>query len=567
MVRLSLRTCICVASLLLAGQAAAAAEEEGDDGADELPATSAQRAPDTAQLLQRYRVFGDDATRLTFRRPPMPDLSRYTSAAAKSKVDRSTPGTVSVAPLLGEPGFNAIVTAVGQGLRELAFRQRGGLRAIIVEGGYVDLASFTMTLPKEYFEQTAKGVYVARLPILVRHGATLYLGADTRQLRLSQERGALLSNEGELFVVSSGVIGWSEGAQKPAAFKDKHEFRPFIVSWGGSHTYIVSSRIANLGYASTKAFGLSFSQYSTLAVEHGVWPRPTGWIIKSDIEDLWYGFYAWESDDIVLRGNTFRNNIKYGIDPHDRSRRLIIAENEVYGTLQKHGIIISREVNDSWIVGNRTHDNKLSGIVLDRQCSNNVIANNVSFRNGSDGIVISESSRNILWSNLSVGNQHHGIRLRNSTAVRIQDSSSIGNGLSGIYGVARNLAGTDRNLKEDPYTQAMSMTVVGGQLSANGSGPINVDDPTRIDLLGIDLRTPQRELGFRLGGALLPFQIEVLDILLKRKQVSVLVARETERDDLSRHRRSSTALTEVHDNESNAYSHPVAITAGPAGRR
>ena len=247
-------------------------------------------------------------------------------------------------------------------------------------------------------------------------------------------------------------------------------------------------------------------------------------MLDSRIEDLWYGFYCWEADDVVLRGNTFRNNIKYGIDPHDRSRRLIIAENDVSGTREKHGIIISREVNHSWILNNRSHENRLSGIVLDRQCSDTVIAHNITFRNGSDGIVISESSRNLVWSNLSIGNQHHGIRLRNSADVRIQDSSAIANGLAGIYGVARDLSGTDRDFKEDPYQKTLSMVVVGGQLSANGSGPINVDEPVRVAAARHRLRTPQRELGYRLGGALLAFQVDVLDILLRRKQVTVLEA-------------------------------------------
>jgi poly(beta-D-mannuronate) C5 epimerase len=501
-----------------------AAAEEGDDGADEIPADTRRPAPTLADLRRDYRVFAQEAARLTFSPPTMPDLAAYTTAAVKAKIDRSRSGSVVLAPLLSEPGFNSLTTAVGQGLRELALRQKGGLRAILIEGGYVDLPQLAKSLPQEIFEQTEPGTYVARLPILVRHGATLHIGANVRQLRLSQERGALLANEGTLFVIGSHITGWSEQQDAPARFRDKHEFRPFIIGWGGSRTYIADSTIAHLGYASTKAFGLSFSQYSTETVERAVWPRPTGWVLSSNIEDLWYGFYCWEADDVVLRGNSFANNIKYGIDPHDRSRRLIIAANDVYGTREKHGIIISREVNQSWIIGNRSHENRLSGIVLDRQCRDTVIAHNVTFRNGSDGIVISESSHNLVWSNLAIGNQHHGIRLRNSGDVRIQDSSAIANGLAGIYGVSRDLAGTDRDLKEDPYQKTLSMTVVGGQLSANGSGPINVDEPSRIELLGIDLRTPQRQLGYRLGGALLAFQVDALDILLRRKQVTVLEA-------------------------------------------
>jgi mannuronan 5-epimerase len=510
--------------LLLIAPGARASDEEGDDGADQIPADSRKPAPTIDDLRRSYRVFAEDAAQLRFTPPALPDLTGYTSAAVVAKIDRSTGGNVVVAPLLSEPGFNSLTTAVGQGLRELALRQKGGLRALVIEGGYVELPALARSLPKDVFEQTSPGVYVARLPILVRHGATLHIGPNVKQLRLSQDRGALIANEGALFVVRSEVIGWSERKGAPAKFRDKHEFRPFIVAWGGSRTYIAGSVIAHLGYAATKSFGLSFSQYSNETVQRAVWPRPTGWVLDSRIEDLWYGFYCWEADDVVLRGNTFRNNIKYGIDPHDRSRRLIIAENDVSGTRQKHGIIISREVNQSWIVNNRSHENRLSGIVLDRQCRDTVIAHNVTFKNGSDGIVISESSHNLVWSNLSIGNQHHGISLRNSGDVRIQDSSAVANGLAGIYGVARDLSGTDRDFKEDPYQKTLSMVVVGGQLSANGSGPINVDEPTRIALLGIDLRTPQRELGYRLGGALLAFQVDVLDILLRRKQVTVLEA-------------------------------------------
>jgi poly(beta-D-mannuronate) C5 epimerase len=69
------------------------------------------------------------------------------------------------------------------------------------------------------------------------------------------------------------------------------------------------------------------------------------------------------------------------------------------------------------------------------------------------------------------------------------------------------------------------MVVLGGQLTANGSGPIHLDDVSHVALFDIDLRTPQRNLGFRLGGVLLAFQIETLDILLNQKQAIVLEPR------------------------------------------
>ena len=499
--------------------------EEGDDGSDEVPADLARPHKTLSEMRQSYRVHAQSGAPLKAAAPWLPDLSRYIPAVVEAKIDRAKPGGVVIGPLLGESGFKSLTTAIGQGLREFAQRQRGAMRAIIVQDGFVELSQLKQRLPKDAFEETAPGIYIARLPILVRHGATLQVGPRIKELRLSQDRGALLANEGKLFVIKSGIVGWNEQGNAPARFRDKHEFRPFIVGWGGSETYISQSRVAHLGYATTKSFGLSFSQYSTAAMERLAWPRPKGWIINSTIEDLWYGFYCWEADDIVLRGNTFRNNIKYGIDPHDRSNRLIIAGNDVSGTRIKHGIIISREVNDSWILNNRSHENRLSGIVLDRQCRNTVIAHNIAYRNRADGIVISESPRNVVWSNLSTGNRHHGIRLRNSTDVRIENNSAVANGLTGIYAVSQDLSGTGRDLHEDPYVKDLSMVVLGGQLSANGSGPIHVDDVSRVTLFDVDLRTPQRELGFRLGGVLLAFQTDALDILLNQKQALVLEPR------------------------------------------
>lgn len=497
--------------------------EEGEDGADETPEDPNARVPTIEELRKTYRLVEKQASEISaFTAPKIPNLSSYTADAVAKKVDASTKGNVRVDAMLSEPGFKALTTAIGQGLSEFAKRQNGGLRGVFIENGHMTLAEVAAGLPKDVMEEVSPGVYVARLPILVRHGASLLIGKAVKQLRLSQERGALLAVEGTMVISGSEVLGWSETASAPSKFKTPKEFRPFIVGWGGSKIYIAKSRIANMGYASTKAYGLTMSQYSNSMIQRHVWPKPTGWIIDSEIEDMWYGFYTWEADDVVLKGNTLKNNILYGFDPHDRSKRLIIANNEVYGTKKKHGIIISRNVDDSWIIGNKTHDNALSGIVLDRQCSNTVIANNQAYKNGSDGIVISESSRNLLWNNLVSGNKHHGIRLRNSMDVRIQDNFAIANGLAGIYGVSRDLSKTDRDFVEDPYTEAMSMTVVGGQLTSNGSGPLNLDAPTKATFLNLDLRTPQRELGFRLGGALLPFQIEFLDIVLNRKNAAVV---------------------------------------------
>lgn len=512
--------------LSLSAQSAGTASEDYDGTAD--PVNAAQRtAPSEKEILARYQVRAEDPAGLqAFTAPTVPSIERYSAAAAVAKVRTSPAGSARIGSMLQESGFKSLITISESGLAEFARRQSGSLRAIFVEGGYMSLPQLARGLPPEAISDLGAGKYVLRLPLLIRRGSALQIGADVKELRLSQTRGALIANEGTLLIRDSRVIGWNETANRPSAFKSASEFRPYIVSWAGSATYVVKSHLSSLGYDATKAAGLTISSYTNAVPEGSVWGRPTAWILDSEIRDLWDGVYTRDADDIVIRGNQFSDNIQYGIDLHDATRRAIVADNTVTKTRLKHGLIFSGKVEQSWIARNRIHENGGAGIVLDRQSRNNVVTDNLSYRNSGSGIVVSESPDNLLLGNLASGNLAHGIRIRNAAGVRVQTSSGIANGLAGFSAEAIDLAGTGRNLQTDPYERVVTATVVGGQFSGNGSGPINADEPTRLALYDLDLRTPQRALGYRLGGAILPFQIELLDILSNQKRVAVLERRD-----------------------------------------
>jgi poly(beta-D-mannuronate) C5 epimerase len=237
---------------------------------------------------------------------------------------------------------------------------------------------------------------------------------------------------------------------------------------------------------------------------------------------MYYGFYCYEARDVVIKGNTYRDNVVYGIDPHDRSHGLIIADNSVFGTQKKHGIIISREVNDSWIFNNRVYDNQLSGLVIDRNSVNNLVAYNQIYRNQSDGITVYESPDNLLWGNRIIGNLRHGIRLRNSVNMRLYENLSISNGLTGVYGHIKDLSDTDRNIALDPFDTQVSMLLVGGRLAGNGSGPLSIDSPLSVELYRVDLMAPSKSTGISFSGILGERQEEILDLLV-RQQKAVLI--------------------------------------------
>jgi mannuronan 5-epimerase len=407
-------------------------------------------------------------------------------------------------------------------LGEWAARQHSNPVAIFIEGGTMTPADLAKALPKDQFEDAGNGIYVARLPIVVQPGATLLVDRAVKELRLSEERGAFLVNDGLMFLVHTRVTGWRETEGKPASFRDAKAFRPFIISWGGATLYIARSTLTSLGYEASKSFGVSISQYSPNMDARLKRKRPTGWVINSEFNDLYYGFYCYEADDVVVLNNTYRQNIIYGIDPHDRSQRLIIAHNTVEGTLKKHGIIISRAVNDSWLLWNKVVHSGLSGMVIDRNSVRNVIAYNDLFQNAADGITIYESPNNLLWNNRASSNQRHGIRLRNSVDIKLYGNIAAANTLSGLYGHIKDLSGTDRNLKIDPFEQNISMVIVGGQLIFNGSGPIAIDKPLSVELYAVDLLAPTKKNGIQLAGILGERQSEILDILVRQRGAVII---------------------------------------------
>jgi poly(beta-D-mannuronate) C5 epimerase len=205
---------------------------------------------------------------------------------------------------------------------------------------------------------------------------------------------------------------------------------------------------------------------------------------------MYYGFYSYEADDVAIIGNKYINNAIYGIDPHDRSRRLIIAENETSGSGKKHGIIISRNVNDSWIFSNYSHDNHGSGIMLDRSCEHDIVANNTSAYNKGDGITFFESMNDTVYNNKIYQNGLSGIRIRNSWNIRsikdeITDNARVP---MVVYSMDLLANGKPRDIKQDPYSIRTDATVSGSLIKLSDRKPsFKLDGVNKLVLSDIRL--------------------------------------------------------------------------------
>lgn len=492
-----------------------------------VPAPAAHPADNKVEVVKglhqakTYSITSPPIEPLLMDKPKLPDLSGYTQQAMQKKIVRSKPGKVAIKRMMQEDSLKEFIGGDNK-MAEWVARQHGIPQAIFIEDGYMTLQELAKKVPKQYLSETSPGVYLARLPIVVGKNGILEVDKKTTELRLSQDAGAFLVNDNLLFMSDTKLTGWSEKANGPSTFKAPKEFRPFLLSWGGTQTYMFNTKVASLGYNNSKSYGISISQYTPNMKAQMNRAEPTGWIVNSEFSDMWYGFYCYETRDFVVKGSTYHDNIIYGIDPHDRSHGLIIAENTVYGTKKKHGIIVSREVNDSFIINNKTYDNHLSGIVLDRNSVNNLVAYNEIYRNHTDGITLYESADNLLWGNRVFANKRHGIRVRNSTNIKLYDNLAIGNGLMGVYGHIKDLSDTDRDIKLDPFDAEVSLVLVGGELTSNGSGPLSIDSPLSVELYKVSMLAPTKSSGISFNGVLGERQDEILDLLV-RQQKAVLI--------------------------------------------
>lgn len=397
----------------------------------------------------------------------LPALSDFTAVNVRRRMPNDFDSSVSVGTTEGERFLDE--TFRNDRRRTFELKQgTGTLQVIKVQNGAVSLDQLVDQIGDDTIVSNSLGIVTLRLPVLIQPGAALIVDGDkTPQLRLSTDRGAFLANAGSLFVLDAQITSWNEAEAKSTTYAEKNAFRPFIASYIRSQTYLVGSSFHDLGYAAPTSYGVSLSSEPDRGDKASSGDWPTGILVDNEFRGLYYGFYSYEARDVVLWHNSYVDNVKYGIDPHDRSTRLVISDNTVTGTRERHGIIGSRGITQSFIVDNITHHNSGSGIMLDRQCSRNVIGNNVCYENG-QGIAIYESSDNIVTNNLIALNKSSGVRIRNSTQITVENNTIIGNLDYGIDIYSKRLDDHEkRERRGDHYKQVVEAACYDNWISGN----------------------------------------------------------------------------------------------------
>jgi len=478
-----------------------------------------------------YQVTSLPPDQLHLAKIKLPDISKFSTdtihrliAAAKQK----KAGTVT-RKMVREQEKICIFYS-GEDLLNIGLKQKALPTALVIEKGVMTIKEVSKAFPGLLVDM-GHNEYLAKLPIMVSTHATLII--ENSVIKLSMERGAFLVNGGELFLQGGSLLGWSEKTDGPAWYSgNKHAFRPFFVSLGASRTYFNQTRAAHLGYLHSKSYGITLSSYHVKQTENVLQGKdinlstyPTGWFLNSYFSDIYYGFYCYEARDIAVINNTYADNIIYGIVPHDRSSHLTIAGNTIYGTKIKHGIIISRQVDNSFIFHNICHDNKRSGIMLDRQSRNNQVVGNTVYRNGSDGITLHEVANNLVAENVIYDNKAHGIRLRNSEHVTMRDNIILNNGAFGVYLHTRDLiaSGHKRDLNKDPYRQDVSAILTGGIIAGNRSGSVFAQNASTFTMYSIVIDANGKDRHqLKFGGDLARYHNRIVQALWGKQGVAVI---------------------------------------------
>jgi parallel beta-helix repeat protein len=242
-----------------------------------------------------------------------------------------------------------------------------------------------------------------------------------RQVRLLDDPEVYLSAMGATARFTGvTVTSWDPERGRPAANRGQ---RPFVEYADGSDLRITRSTFAYLGSDRASAYGVN-------------WRRSTGGASGSVFHHNFFGAYSYQAHDLVFRGNVFRDNQVYGLDPHTGSTRLVVEDNQAFRN-KAHGIVFSEDVTDGVVRRNRTYANGGNGIVLDERSDRNTVSGNLAEGNRGDGIVILGSSGNLVRGNVARRNRV-GIRVNlRSVDNRVQRNQVSGNRIGiELYGGA-----------------------------------------------------------------------------------------------------------------------------------
>ena len=431
-----------------------------------FPAETTQAAPDPSAgvIGPADPAAAGHLEKAPPRRPHSRLIPTQYAAVSNPRSLRGTPwANIAVFPDHIQTMIGARITWIGY------FRQLRGFDGSITLDKLAALIARSRS--PDWLRETQPGVFLLKVGLVEAPGTVLTVAAPrVKALHLLVAPYVYLTGVSATAAFRAvTVTSWDQKANGPDT--DPSHDRPFISVRGpGARLDLTDTQLGYLGQDISGGYGVSWTSGAT------------GQALRSVFHDNLFGAYTRNAVGVSFLNDVFRDNARYGLDPHTNSRNLTITNNEAYGN-NTHGIIFSQGVTNSVIAGNHSHDNGANGIMMDELSNNNVITNNIVEHNAGAGIVLQGSSANRISGNVVTANPI-GIRVNaNARGVAVANQV-VGNQLSGngtgikVYNntsqtslrnnTVRDTRGTALALMDSTVSQ--TDTVVGAQKAVVTSG-------------------------------------------------------------------------------------------------
>jgi poly(beta-D-mannuronate) C5 epimerase len=290
-------------------------------------------------------------------------------------------------------------------------------------------------LSKQQF--SSGNIFLLNAGLTIQKGSTFYINStDTDWLKIVADGVNL--NEikvlGSLKIDSVKITSWnpatnnygvtdgSRHSVKDKLVTDKGDVRPVIKVEGGATgtTDITNSEIAYLGYEGGTSPGASGLSY---------YGGDNSIIKNNKIHNLYFGFYSKGVGGMTIENNYIYDNNIYGLDPHTGTHDMVIRNNFVYNN-GGFGIICSVDCYNITIEKNEVHDN-YHGIMLSRNMTNSFVKNNIVYNENVSGIFVSDSYNNQIVKN-TISNSAAGIFINTHASNNQISENTITNSKEGI---------------------------------------------------------------------------------------------------------------------------------------
>ncbi len=290
-------------------------------------------------------------------------------------------------------------------------------------------------LSKQQF--SSGNIFLLNAGLTIQKGSTFYINStDTDWLKIVAD--GVNPNEikvlGSLKIDSVKITSWNpttndygvtDGSRHSVNDKlvtDKGDVRPVIKVEGGATgtTDITNSEIAYLGYEGGTSPGASGLSY---------YGGDNSIIKNNKIHNLYFGFYSKGVGGMTIENNHIYDNDIYGLDPHTGTHDMVIRNNFVYNN-GGFGIICSVDCYNITIEKNEVHDN-YHGIMLSRNMTNSFVKNNIVYNENVSGIFVSDSYNNQIVKN-TISNSAAGIFINTHASNNQISENTIINSKEGI---------------------------------------------------------------------------------------------------------------------------------------